>query len=274
MNPKISILICTYNCEKYIENTLQTIFNQTYKDWELLILDNNSKDSTKKNLKKYKKNKKIKITYNKTNIGAYPGLNLLLDKAKGKYIAIQDHDDLWHPDKLTKQVDLLEKNKKYVGCATNFIEYFEKEKKYRLIKSPKKESFFVGHTTLLFRNNKKYRYDTNIKYGTDFNFMKNILCQNQKLIYVINSFYTVHLRPFSKTNLGDYWSKKMTYKEFTTINKHGIQHKNKLYNLVQYTISKLPSNIRWWVIINLQPKKYKSIKKINIPEWNYFKNLL
>jgi len=270
MGSRVSILICTYNCEKYIENTLQTIFDQTYKNWELLILDNDSKDKTKQILKNHEKNSKIKIFYSKTNLGAYPGLNFLLDKAKGKYIAIQDHDDLWHPEKLEKQVSFLEKNKKYIGCGTNFIEYFDGIKKVQLITSKEESSFFVGHTSLVFRK-KKHRYNLKKKYGTDFNFMKNILCKNKKLIYVLNNYYMLHYRPKNNSNLGSQWSQKMTYNEFSEINKHSSQYKNKTYNFFQFIISKLPNTIRWWVVINLQPRKYKSIKKINIPEWNYFK---
>jgi len=147
MKPKVSILICTYNCEKYIENTLQTILDQTYKDWELLILDNNSQDKTKELLKKYKKNEKIKLFFSKTNKGAYPGLNYLIKKAKGKYIAIQDHDDLWHPKKLETQINLLDNNESYIGCGTNQITYFEKENKIYFGSVKKKRLFCLSHNT-------------------------------------------------------------------------------------------------------------------------------
>jgi len=102
MNSKVSVLICTYNCENYIGNTLNSVLDQTYKNFKILICENNFQDNTKKILNKILKKhpNKIKVYYQSKNLGAYGGLNYLLNKTKSKYIAIQDHDDLWYPNKL------------------------------------------------------------------------------------------------------------------------------------------------------------------------------
>jgi glycosyltransferase involved in cell wall biosynthesis len=113
MIPKVSVVLCTYNAEKYIRATLESILYQSFKDIEILILDNNSKDTTINIIKTYK-DARIYLYPSEKNLGPYGGLNFLLKKAKGEYIAIQDHDDLWHPEKLAKQVAFLEKNKKYI----------------------------------------------------------------------------------------------------------------------------------------------------------------
>ena len=101
----VSVLICTYNSWDYIFNTLQSVIFQTYKNIEILILDNNSSDETVNNIKSFK-DPRIKIFEQNKNIWPYQWLNVLLEKAKGEYIAIQDHDDLRHPKKIEKQIEL------------------------------------------------------------------------------------------------------------------------------------------------------------------------
>ena len=239
---KITIILCTYNCEKYIYNTINSILDQTYKDYKILICDNNSKDNTKKVLKRFEKNKKIKIFYLKKNIGAYKGLNYLINKSNTKYIAIQDHDDIWANEKLEKQYEFLEKNKKYIACGTNTIIYYEKNKKYILKKYPK-NSDITQHTSLMFKN-KNYKYQ-NQKYFTDILFMKKI--SKKQPIYNIQEFLTLHLIRKDNKNLSIKWQK------MEKINYKYINFK-KIYNKI------IPINIRQKIFFIL---KYKSIKKFN-----------
>jgi len=264
MNTKVSILICTYNCEKYIKNTIQTILDQTYKNWELLILDNNSKDSTKNILSKYKKNKKIKLFFSKNNKGAYSGLNYLIKKAKGKYIAIQDHDDLWHPNKLKVQVKFLNENKKYIGCGTNQITYYEKEKKI-YFGSVKKDNFFACHTTLMFRNNNFY-YNPNISFETDLYFMKKIICKDELKIYNINKFYSVHIIRKDQNNLTIKTIKENSLIEIIKIIK--INNRSNIKYFLKIIFIKYFYKI-YKIIKNKKIKKIKNKNKIN-----YFKKYL
>ena len=95
MQQLVSVLICSYNAEAFIESTVNSVLGKTYKKIELLILDNASSDNTVQILKNIKKkDSRLVIFTKKENVGAYPGLNFLLDKAKGSYIAINDHDDI------------------------------------------------------------------------------------------------------------------------------------------------------------------------------------
>ena len=113
MISKVSVLLCSYNAEVYIRATLQSLLAQTYTNIEILILDNNSKDTTVEIIKSYK-DTRIRLYLSEKNLGPYGGLNFLLEQATGEYIAIQDHDDLWHPQKLAKQIVFLDKNHKYI----------------------------------------------------------------------------------------------------------------------------------------------------------------
>ena len=132
--PLVSILIVAYNPGDYLVHTLISCLNQSYQNTEILLLDNDSSENIQKYIEKAEnitqKFLKIRCFFEKKNHGPYQWLNLLLKKAKGEYIAIQDHDDIWHPEKLEKQVDFLEHHPKYVGCGTKTVMYYEWDKKY------------------------------------------------------------------------------------------------------------------------------------------------
>lgn len=103
-SPYISVLLATYNGEEFLEQQLDSIFNQTYNNFELVIQDDMSKDSTLEILQRYEqqyKNKfKIVITQNQQNVGFKKNFALLLQQAKGDFIALCDQDDIWHENKL------------------------------------------------------------------------------------------------------------------------------------------------------------------------------
>lgn len=109
--PKVSVIIPTYNREDFVEETIQSVLNQTYKDFEVIVVDDGSTDNTKKKLEKF--NSKIKLIEQKKSERAI-ARNNGVKNANGEYIAFLDSDDLWHKDKLEKQVEVLDKNKEYI----------------------------------------------------------------------------------------------------------------------------------------------------------------
>jgi glycosyltransferase involved in cell wall biosynthesis len=123
MQPIVSINLCCYNSERYLRETLQSIIEQTYKNWELIIINDGSSDSTESIVYEYK-NKGYPIIYQyQDNKGLGASRNEALKLSHGKYIAFIDHDDIWLPEKLEKQIPLFEKNHKYgiVICDTIFF---------------------------------------------------------------------------------------------------------------------------------------------------------
>ena len=118
-NPRVSIVIACYNHAEYIEFAIKSIIKQTYKNWQLIIVNDNSQDATKEVLNKYK-SKKIKIINLKKNIGPYRATSLAFKKVTGKYIAILDADDYSHPKRISSQVLELEKNSKIGLVITNY----------------------------------------------------------------------------------------------------------------------------------------------------------
>jgi len=108
-NPVISILIASYNHESYIKEAIDSILNQTYTNFELIITDDGSADNSV-NVIKTITDSRVRLFEFKHNKGACEATNNSLKHAKGQYIAIMNSDDVWVQDKLEKQITILEKN--------------------------------------------------------------------------------------------------------------------------------------------------------------------
>ena len=109
MKPEVSIITPVYNSDKYLDEMINNIKNQTYKNWELILIDDCSTDDSLQIINFYKSSK-IKVFKNKKNIGAGLSRNLGMKKAKGRYITFIDSDDYWHRNYLKKTLNFLKKN--------------------------------------------------------------------------------------------------------------------------------------------------------------------
>lgn len=106
----VSIITPMYNSEKYIGITIESALNQTYKDWEMIIVDDCSSDNSPKIVKEYAKNdERIKYIKTESNKGVSNARNIALKMANGQFISFLDSDDIWNEDKLKKQVDFMKK---------------------------------------------------------------------------------------------------------------------------------------------------------------------
>ncbi len=116
--PKVSVIIPAYNAEKYIAETLDSVVNQTYSDFEVIIVDDGSKDGTVSIIKQYqgKYPEKIRLIQ-KENGGPASARNVGIKVATGEYIAFIDADDLWLPRKLEKQISFFESQPTQVGLV-------------------------------------------------------------------------------------------------------------------------------------------------------------
>jgi glycosyltransferase involved in cell wall biosynthesis len=127
ITPLVSIIIPTFNREKELERALNSVFSQTYTNWEICIVDNNSSDNSIQLINNYN-NPRIKLytINNKGVIGA--SRNLGIQKAKGKYLAFLDSDDWWSSRKLEVSVKFLEQGKASVVYHDLFIVKKESQK--------------------------------------------------------------------------------------------------------------------------------------------------
>lgn len=117
MSDLVSIVMPSYNTGRYIAESIKSVLAQTYKNWELLIVDDCSTDNTDEIVAEFH-DERIKYFKNKKNSGASVSRNLALRKAEGKWIAFLDSDDLWYSEKLEKQIAFMVENKCYFSYTT------------------------------------------------------------------------------------------------------------------------------------------------------------
>lgn len=158
--PKVSIIMGIYNCESTLKESIESIINQTYTNWELIMCDDCSKDNTYNLAKEYaaKYPNKIKLLKNEKNITLGPTLNRCIELVQGKYIARQDGDDISTPDRLEKQIEFLEKNNQF-DLVSTAMSIFDENGEYgvRKLKSePQGKDLMKGsvfaHATVVIKS--------------------------------------------------------------------------------------------------------------------------
>jgi teichuronic acid biosynthesis glycosyltransferase TuaG len=111
-NPLVSIITPSYNSEKFISETIKSVQNQTYKNWEMIIVDDSSTDNTVSIIRDFLSDTRINLYQLSKNSGTGIARNEALSFANGRFIAFLDSDDLWKPRKLEKQINYLISEKK------------------------------------------------------------------------------------------------------------------------------------------------------------------
>lgn len=160
MNELVSIITPSYNTAKFISETIRCVQKQTYKDWEMIIVDDCSTDETDFVIEEFLDDSRIRYFKNEKNSGAAVSRNRALKEAKGKWIAFLDSDDLWVPEKLEKQIRFMNENN-YHFSYTNYIEIDEDGKSQGVfVTGPQKISKitmyafnFMGCLTVMYDRN-------------------------------------------------------------------------------------------------------------------------
>lgn len=168
VQPLVTVIIPLYNAEKYITETIESVINQTYQNWKMIIVDDCSIDNSINIIKKYQiKDNRIKLVESESNFGgpAKPR-NIGIDNAKGEYIAFLDADDVWLPNKLEEQLKFMIKNDlnfsstsgQYIDESSNHIRklnkvknYIRKFRRYDLIKLLKYK--YIYTSSVIVKNN-------------------------------------------------------------------------------------------------------------------------
>jgi len=161
MKTRVSIIMAAFNAEKYIAQSIESLINQTYTDFELILIDDGSEDETKKIIKQFSENDdRIIPVFNEKNLGLTKNLNYGIKISKGEFIARMDADDISYVTRLEKQLNFLDNNPKIdlVGTASIDIDKNGKEINKRIV--PEKHEQIVDllpkanpitHSTVLFR---------------------------------------------------------------------------------------------------------------------------
>lgn len=172
-NPQISVIMPAYNAEKYIAEAINSILTQTFNDFEFIIINDASTDSTKEIIESYK-DLRIKFINNEQNQGVAKSLNIGLAAARGKYIARMDADDISLPQRFQTQFDFMEQNPDIGICgswAQNFGERDDVIKTYQTHEEIRDATFFycpMNHPSVIFRNNNSILYSENFTSTQDY----------------------------------------------------------------------------------------------------------
>ena len=189
----IDIILPNFNSSKFLNQTLKSILEQTYKNWRLVIIDDCSDLKTINILKKYIKDKRIKIFWLKKNKGAGFCRNYAIKKTKSPYIAFIDSDDIWKKNKLKNQINFMTKNN--YSFTYTYYETFGERKK--IIIPPLKFNFlsFIHNTSIatstmmIKRSEIKNIKFTNTKICEDY-FFKCKLLKKVNNAFCLNKFLT------------------------------------------------------------------------------------
>ncbi len=172
----VSVIMPTYNCGKFITETLDSIRAQTYDNWEVVIVDDCSTDNTKQIVEQYiSRDKRIRYFCFEENSGAAAARTEAMKQAEGEYIAFCDSDDLWMPDKLEKQLKFMQDNEYAFSCTA--YEQIDEDGKplNRIIKVVPKTDYNrllfdcpVGNSTVMYSVKKMGKFEVpNIRKRND-----------------------------------------------------------------------------------------------------------
>lgn len=208
--PLVSVVMPVYNAEKYLSEAIESIIAQTYKRFELIIIDDMSDDKSNSIIKTYKRRHRTKIqlieTKKNLNGGGDMCANLGIESARGKYIARMDADDIAAPQRLEKQVAFLEKNKRVflVGSSAHVInkrgtivgEKLEPARPFDIYRAY--ATFHpIIHPTALFRRifrGKKFSYQINYSANNDYYTFFKMICSGYIFVNLPDKllFYRIH----------------------------------------------------------------------------------
>lgn len=196
-----SLIMSTYNHEKSLSQSINSILSQTYEDFEFLILNDCSTDGTKSVLDKFKKkDSRIKVFNNYKNLGLTKSLNLLIKESKGNLIFRQDSDDISLPNRLLKQVSLLRHPKNH-ACVTRAVNSHTLKKipnmsynfPYKFVMNYKNP--FI-HGTLGIKKEVLYDvglYDEKFYYAQDYQLYKKLIMSKYKIIKLREVHYVLNM---------------------------------------------------------------------------------
>tara|TARA_B100001996_G_C18611065_1_gene573724 strand:+ start:453 stop:1142 length:690 start_codon:yes stop_codon:yes gene_type:complete len=201
VNSKISVIMSVFNDEKNVENSIRSILNQTYKNFDFFIIDDCSSDQTYKKIMNFSGDQRIKIFQNDKNLGLTKSLNYLIEQVDGKYIFRQDSDDRSYPDRFYKQLEILEAGN-YKVCTSRAIN-MTNEKKIPGLSSwiPKKiimnyKNPYIHGTLAIEKKllNSIGNYDEEYYYSQDFKLFLDLYNKNEEIYEIKEPLYLLNTR--------------------------------------------------------------------------------
>lgn len=184
--PLVSVCITAYNREEYTQIAIKSVLNQTYQNFEIIVIDDGSTDDTVLKIESFK-DSRIKLFKNKKNRGVIYSRNHYLKKAKGAYIAVLDSDDIWLPEKLSLQIDFFQNNPEYVMCGTHAEIFYANGETKKWIYPVTDEEIRIRllwgsaivHSSLVLKRDvltdTDILYDESLTSAEDYNFIRELV---------------------------------------------------------------------------------------------------
>jgi len=270
-----------HNGEKYLEESLQSVLNQGYRNWELVFFDNASTDQSKDIFNTFK-DKRFKYFFSKKKNNLYKARNLAIAKTKGDFIAFIDVDDWWEKNNLSKR-KLFFKSKEYAFSYSNCFYYFEKNKKKKLftknnlpyghIFNELSKNYFVNLSSIVLRKSFLYKLDYffNSQYNIIGDFDLILRLSEKYLAHSVNEPLVnirYHDYNFSRLNRDLFYKEYKNWYEKIIKLKNYKKNKNIFFNKLKYLeIAKDLFKLRNWNIFNKiinYPFSYNKIKLLLI----------
>ncbi|KKP94042.1 MAG: Glycosyl transferase family 2 [Parcubacteria group bacterium GW2011_GWA1_36_12] len=249
--PEISVIMSVYNGMPYLQEAVKSILNQTYKDFEFIIVDDASTDDSLKYLKGIN-DKRIKILSNEKNLGLAVSLNKALNAARGEYIARMDADDISKPERLHIQLNFMELNPQIDICGSFVSVIDENGKLVGSIKKPttddkiKKQIYWLTpllHPTWFAKKEvftKLKGYDEKWDYVEDFEFL-------------------IRAKDFKMANISKYLlffrsqKERRSQKTIEKIYRNSLKLRQKIFREQKLGFSYLPILVRSYISTYLLP---------------------
>ena len=251
--PLVSVIMPTYNHAQFIGDAIESVINQTWQTWEMLIIDDGSTDNTKSVVQSYvSKDSRIKYFALGQNSGrAAVARNYGINNSKGKYVAFLDSDDMWKPTKIEKQIELLENDdnifmvySRYIVIKNGiFLRILPKRKKLRagnVFVPLFLSNNFIGSSSVLLRNIVKennYLFDTDIGLRAIEDYALWLEIAKNKQIAYIDEPLVVYREHGSNTSIG-IKSYLLRYLQVIKKYRHGVSKRLLIrkYTLIFATI--------------------------------------
>lgn len=259
--PLISVIMPSYNHEKFILKAIESVLKQTCDDFELVIIDDASEDNSSKIIQSFDKNNiKIRSFFHEKNRGIAKTVNECIEKAKGKYISFFSSDDVWIKEKLEKQIEILKKDEDLlvwsegaiIDAQGNFTgELFtqmhsalNRKKSGNIFEELLKNNYICGQSLICKRENlKNIKFDENLKYLNDYKFYVD-LAKEYKFCFIPEplTMYRIHGKNSIFSDKIE-WKKDDIRIRSYFLQKYGDEISSKIKNRILLNISKSYSYI-------------------------------
>ncbi len=270
--PLVSVIVNCYNSDRYLKEAIDSVFNQTYQNWEIIFWDNQSTDNSADIVKSYK-DERIKYFYAPIHTPLGEARNLAIEKAKGSWVAILDSDDIWHVDKLQVAFELLDnyKERENVTLLYSKTEYIDKNgTTFGFFKEHYsgdihdlllKEGDFVFISSAIFRAdilNKVGKIDVKLRFAEDYDVLLKVTKNHLALcVDAFHTYYRVHQDNLTNSNVYAY-----DVENFEFLNGYIKEHN-------------LPLNLRFYIFLNNSSRMTASIVKlIAIKDFNNLRKII